>query len=329
MDTLGKYLSAGLAASGCKNTLKKLSLRSFGCDPDIMAAILSQLKNLTFLDLTNCQEAVTDTVLQVIVANMPLLETLLLSNCRRLTDAGFCGLAEAMANTADHPGKIFLGSKAERVIVSDAEKKAKVKRATESGLIVGAKLEGLRRLLHLDVSSTGISDLSLAETFNFDDLRKLNISYCHGIGNAGLAAMGGPQRVLHLEELTAKQLDNVGDDGLVALLVRSPRMRVLDLEGCRGITANSVLVSAEFCTLLRNMDVSFCTGVSCSQLEASRTSMARLRTLTYRGLHIHEALEDYEEEEEEKKAKKKKKRFWQRSQNEKSPPQPPPAPPKS
>ena len=295
IDCPGIYLTSGLAASKSRFSLRKFNLHSFGCSPENMSGLVSLLPNIRVLDLGNCQEGVTDSVLQAIIANMKQLEDLTLGNCRRLTDAGFSGLMpESQSDLEKDGAKIFLGSKAEAEVLSDAQRRAKLKELYETKQDAKAelKIDSLNRLLSLDVSFTNVTDLSLVVAFNFKQLRHLNISQCKEITNVGLNALSSGNFML--ESLTAKQC-SIGDSALQGLARNTPRLKLLDIEGCKAVTSEAVCLVVNRCSGLRQLDVSFCTRVSAHMVETLATVRPSLRA-AYRGLHIHECLGDYEDD---------------------------------
>jgi hypothetical protein len=66
------------------------------------------------------------------------------------------------------------------------------------------------------------------------ELRELDLSWCTGVGDAGVIAVGE-----HCREL-----------------------RELDLSGCKGVGDAGVIAVAEHCRELRELDLSWCQGVT-------------------------------------------------------------------
>ncbi len=298
LDSLGRYLCEGLGAAGGGGgkTLRRLYMRSFGCSPDVVIRLCSALTNLTVLDLSNCQEGVTNAALQAVIGSMRGLEELRLNNCRRLTDVGFSGLSTELGEREEERLRIFLGSKAEAEIVSGAQQSkilAELEREADVRADAKLRIDSLPRLRSLDVGSVArLTNLSLLTSFRFADLRSVDLSGCRSLTDAGFSALArcNPR----LESVRAKQCELLGDLGLAALLWGARRLRELDLEGCRGVTSEGVMamISAGCCRELRSLDVSFCPRVGTAAVEALRARMPRLRRIACRGLHISECLEE-------------------------------------
>ncbi len=271
---------------------RTLRLRGFGCSPDIIAGLASILANVTLLDLTNCQEGVTDAALQAVIDSMRHLEDLRLDLCRRLTDAGFSGLPALLEPESKDRLKIFLGSRAEAKIKSSARAKERLRQLERDGeQQERQRIDSLRQLRFLDMGRLiEVTDLTLESSFAFEDLRVLNISGCEYLSDAGLAALANKNK--RLEVLRANGCRRLGRDGFQALVENCPRLRELYLEGSPCLPPEFLTLLPSHCPGLTILDVSFCSKLKPAHVKALRSCMPQLRKIDSRGLHINECLED-------------------------------------
>lgn len=127
-----------------------------------VVAIAEKLTNLTYLSLSYCLNAVTDSSAQAIFKHLVRLRCLKLASCDALTDAGLTGMG--MGSTVDNtevdqavdevvlsaPPRLYISlrSKVEEEIVQDALRKKAVQKLCETRLIksssVGHSLERLK-----------------------------------------------------------------------------------------------------------------------------------------------------------------------------------------
>ncbi|KAH8072387.1 hypothetical protein JL721_3657 [Aureococcus anophagefferens] len=84
-------------------------------------------------------------------------------------------------------------------------------------------------------------------------LRRLNVANCAGLSGRALAALHCPD----LEALDAAGLP-LADDALDDVLAGAPRLRVLGLRGCGGLTDDALSAIADRCPRLVELDVSAC-----------------------------------------------------------------------
>ncbi|KAH8094370.1 hypothetical protein JL720_4367 [Aureococcus anophagefferens] len=84
-------------------------------------------------------------------------------------------------------------------------------------------------------------------------LRRLNVANCAGLSGRALAALHCPD----LEALDAAGLP-LADDALDDVLAGAPRLRVLGLRGCGGLTDDALSAIADRCPSLVELDVANC-----------------------------------------------------------------------
>ena len=110
-------------------------------------------------------------------------------------------------------------------------------------------------LLDLDVSGCpGLSDVGMIVLgASCTRLRRLNVANCAGLSGRALAALHCPD----LEALDAAGLP-LADDALDDVLAGAPRLRVLGLRGCDGLTDDALSAIADRCPNLVELDVSAC-----------------------------------------------------------------------
>ena len=301
LDASGGDLSKGISGSKSRLTLRSLTLTNFVCSPSSLGTMLQGLSNLQELNLKNCQEGVTDEVLQKVIQCMSHIRTINVSDCRRLTDAGFVGtgLAGKDPNVIEDQkaeGKIFLGTKAEAEVIDSAKRLDLMAETSDMLDHDGPKIDRLKSLTSLEVATSKISDLSLRFAFRFRDLRHINVTLCHSITDTGFILLGDNNP--HLESVVAKQC-HITDVGLLGMLKSTPRLLTLDIEYCKEITSASIKCLPQYCKNLRDLNVSFCLKVKVSAINDLELNLKNLHNTTFRGLHIGELLDEDSSDEDE------------------------------
>ena len=301
LDASGADLSRGILASKSKFTLRSLTLTNFVCNPDSLGTMLQNLPNLRELHLKNCQEGVTDEVLQKVIQHMAHIQIINVSDCRRLTDAGFIGAGFVgkdpnVIEDKKAEGKIFLGTKAEAEVLDDARRQDLMWETSGEMLEHdGPKIDRLKALTSLEVATSKISDRSLRFAFRFRDLRHINVTLCPDISDTGFILLGDNNP--HLESIVAKQC-RITDTGLVGMVKSTPRLTKLDLEYCKEITSSAIKCLPIYCKNLRELNVSFCLKVKVNAINELVANLKYLRNPIIRGLHIGELLDSGGEEED-------------------------------
>lgn len=193
-------LQKGICAEE-NETLEELDIHSLNIDHTGLIMISEKLPNLRLLDISYCFNAVTDTSIQVIFKNQLLLQTLKISHCDKVSDAGLTGMGKVETDgdngpimdsnyESPMPQRIHLGSRAEEEIVRDARRKRDVMLMCEKVCVddySGYSLARIKGLRELDISSCNrITDVSLTYAFNFKELITLNLSRCQQITHEGI-----------------------------------------------------------------------------------------------------------------------------------------------
>ncbi len=317
LDAIPRLLVDGLAKSESSLTLESLTLSNFGCSPENLERLFQGLPNLTYIDVSNCQEGVTDRALQEIACGCRRLKTLRMDRCRRLTDLGFTGSASPVLEKAPdvieeakREGKIFPGTRAEAAIINQSKVEDAVRKAVaaEAGPTSGALSSSASLIEHLLVTAAAITDVSISRAFRFACLRSVDLSLNERITDAGFCALG--QLNPGLESAVLKQC-SLTDAGLVGLISNTPRLTLLDVEGCKELTSEGISHLPGCTRDLRHLDVSFCLKVKTAAVDLVCALLPQLRSPGVRGLHIAECMEDYEGEKPKYKS-----------------PPPPPTPPR-
>ncbi len=293
LDVPSKYLAAGLQSSDSRNHLTSLRLVNFSCSDTVLKELLHPLTHLITLDVTNCQEGMSDMVLQAICQHLSCLENLYLGACRRLTDAGFCGLplTDSQFKMDENHVKIFLGFKAEANVIKESQIQRQIEhlKTQATGAV---RLDSLTRMKVLDVGLTQLSDLSLKTSVAFSDLRSIDLSQCRLVTNEGLIALG--ENNCHLERVVIRQCAGFDDLGLKGFLPSVRRLRILDLEACINVSSSEVFPYLEkYNRFLVFLNVSFCSHIKVKHVEKLQAQMPMLKHVDMLGLHIAECLEDY------------------------------------
>lgn len=194
-------LEKGICAEE-NSVLEELDIHSLNLDQTALIMISEKLLNLRSLDISYCFNAVTDTSIQVIFKNQINLQTLKMSHCDKVSDAGLTGMGKVREESSDdgpimsnydeasHSHKIHLGSRAEEEIVRDARRKRDVMLMCEKlslDTYSGFSLARIKGLQELDISGCNrITDVSLTYAFNFKELINLNLSRCQQITHEGI-----------------------------------------------------------------------------------------------------------------------------------------------
>lgn len=228
---------------GDNETLEELDINSLNLDQTGLIMISERLPNLRVLNLSYCFNAVTDTSVQVIFKNQILLQTLKLSHCDKVSDAGLTGMgkveteggedAPIMSSYDDThmPPKIHLGSRAEEEIVRDAKRKRDVMLMCEKlsmDSYTGYSLARMRNLKELDISGCNrITDVSLTYAFNFKELINLNLSRCQQITYEGIEHL--VKNCPSIEYFNLTDCYNLKDEAVKEIVKDLTRLKQLEL----------------------------------------------------------------------------------------------------
>ncbi|KAL8223422.1 hypothetical protein R6Q57_018897 [Mikania cordata] len=229
------------------------------------------LQSLTSLTVVSCY-GITDLSLEAIGNGCGFLKQMLIKNCCFVSDKGLISFIEAAKSL-------------------ECLQLEECNRISQQG-ILGALKSKLKSLTI--VKCMGIKDIAQeSDLTQCGSLRSLAIKDCIGFGNTNLATFGSlcPQ----IQNLELSGLCGITDSGLVPLLencqaglvkvnisnclnltdkvvvdlarIHGGTLKVLNLEGGRRITDDSLVAIAENCLLLNDLDVSRCcitdNGLSC------------------------------------------------------------------
>ncbi|CAH0405356.1 unnamed protein product [Chilo suppressalis] len=257
------------------NILEELDVHSLNIDESAVIMISEKFPNLRSLDVSYCFNAVTDTSIQVIFKNQIYLQTLKMSHCDKVSDAGLTGMGKVEETGDDGPimsnydesgnsQKIHLGSRAEEEIVRDARRKRDVllmcaKLTTDT--FTGFSLARIKGLKELDISSCNrITDVSLTYAFNFKELTNLNLSRCQQITQEGIGYL--VKNCPSIEYLNLIDCYNLKDEAVAEIVKGLKRLQQLELRGCNQVTDKTLEAVLTYCKKLKYLDVQGCRNIS-------------------------------------------------------------------
>jgi len=298
MDTTPRHFVDGMMSSESRFTLRSLTAANFCSSPEHFETLLPHLTRLTHLDISGCQGAITDKVMQAICKHLVWLKTLDVGECRRLTDLGFTGqmlknLPEDVMEEARRDGKIFPGTKAEADLLNEAKVLRAIQKANseeEAPHAFTEKIDNVKGLRHIRLSMARITNLAFKNSFrSLRQLLSIDLSFCDLVTAEGFELLG--RNNPSLEEVVARQ-SSLCDTGLLGLVRGTRRLKHLDIEGCKGVTSVSVTELPSYTTDLRRINLSFCMKVTPHAVDLIRSKLTRLRYCECRGLSIAALLEE-------------------------------------
>ncbi|CAH0592478.1 unnamed protein product [Chrysodeixis includens] len=285
----------GLENGICKEEnkrLEELDINSLNLDQTGLIMISERLPNLRSLNLSYCFNAVTDTSIQVIFKNQLLLQTLKMSHCDKVSDAGLTGMGKVEAEGGeDRPimsnyddahatPRIHLGSRAEEEIVRDARRKRDVMRMCEKlsmDSYTGYSLARMKSLKELDIGGCNrITDVSLTYAFNFRELMVLNLSRCQQITYVGIEHL--VKNCPSIEYINLTDCYNLNDEAVKEIVRDLKRLKQLELRGCNQLTDKTLEAVRMHCGKLQFLDVQGCRNMS-PELACSIGSLPTLHTV--------------------------------------------------
>ncbi|XP_017891937.1 dynein regulatory complex subunit 6-like isoform X2 [Ceratina calcarata] len=245
-----------------KENMRILSVNALHLHEESVESISKSFPNLRRLELSNCFNGVTDKTIQMIFKELVHLQTLKISQCDEVSDAG---LTESRL-------RISLRSKAEEEIVRDADRKREIMRLCENvskplNTFSGFSLIRLKGLQELDLSGCNrITDVSLKHAFAFPELRILNLSQCQQITHIGLDYLSKNNPAI--EYLDLNRCYNISDVGISYLAQRLHRLKQLLIQGCLQLTDHTLDSIKLYCKSLQYLDTRFCRGMTAAGIES-------------------------------------------------------------
>lgn len=268
------------------NGLQNVSERGFW-----VMGVAQGLQKLVSLTVTSCR-GVTDASIEAIGNGCTNLKQMCLRKCCFISDSGLVAFAKAAGSL-------------ENLQLEECN------RVTQSG-IIGALSNIKTKLKSLTlVKCMGIKDIDVEVSMlsPCESLRSLAIQNCPGFGSASLAMIGKLCPQLQHVDLTG--LYGITDAGLLPLLenceaglvkvnltgcwnltdnivsalvrLHGGTLELLNLDGCWKITDASLVVIADNCLLLNDLDVSKCAITDAGVAVLSSASQLSLQVLSLSG----------------------------------------------
>jgi len=286
LDSPGAEIVCGLAnlKTDCLTSLKA---RFLGAPSQDLVKVINKnnFSSLRTLDLSSGGEnTVTDSLLQAICSNMPDLIHLNLSNNPGISDVGTLGLiledtasinsVLEVKDTLQRHNKIAMGTKHENEIrLLSLRREMMVESLVEAGK-PECGLFLLTKLLHLNLSMTSVSSLTLKLAINSPDLRSFNLGHnSSAVDDDGLYDFS--IRHSHLEKLELGYTP-ISDTGLISCLSCLPRLVHLDISSCQEVTNAGLRALCQVSPQIETVLLSNCSNIS---LEAARSVELTLKNL--------------------------------------------------
>ena len=279
--------SAGLIKGLCPSTTSFLTYLNLNCCSQVTDSFVEKatksLPLLNHLDLGSCFP-ITDKSVHAIARNLTGLRFLRLAWCKNITDLGLLGLHSSNPNLYDHDedGECRCNRKyPSTVIFKKPSLKKKDKMESENDYDVGAPLNNLALLKHLDVTACKkLSDTGLSQVVRFPELRVLHLGMLPDLTDTGIIAIASNNP--SIEELDLSQNGAVTDEAIEIVTKRLRRLQNLNLFGCDKITDKSIQMIVKNCPRLKHIDVSFCNGVSETEMDTLENNLKMLLTVKKR-----------------------------------------------
>ncbi|GAB6032697.1 hypothetical protein CHUAL_011573 [Chamberlinius hualienensis] len=266
-------LNSTLVTSTMSQQLTFLNIASCSIDESTAVSIVSSLKQLRHLDMSNCVDGVTDVTVRAIISNLRWLHHLELLGCKYITDYGLTGrhyiiptitTSSTIGELTTLNGYVAIPMETYSLrSLDDDDPISYEDRCNEENELSLRRLKGLRRL-----GLSGcvmLTDVSLKLAIKFNELSHLDLSLCQRITDNGCTAIAAfNPSITSLKVNQCKQLTHFS---IVTLLHTLPRLKYLDIQGCIKV-GSEVLDAAAECPSLQCLDVSFCPKVTVQAINA-------------------------------------------------------------
>ncbi|XP_043786799.1 F-box/LRR-repeat protein 2-like isoform X2 [Apis laboriosa] len=267
-----------------KENMRVLSANALHLHEESIECITKSFPNLRQLELSYCFNGVTDKTIQMIFKELVHLQTLKISHCDEVSDAGLTGMGTGnheyvekiqvvhKPEFTESRLRISLRSKAEEEIVRDADRKREIMHLCENVFqplnpFSGFSLIRLKCLQELDLSGCNrITDVSLKHAFAFPELKILNLSQCQQITHIGLDYLSKNNPAI--EYLNLNRCYNISDIGISYLAQRLHRLKRLLIQGCSQLTDHTLDSIKLYCKSLHYLDTRYCRGMSVAGLQS-------------------------------------------------------------
>ncbi len=281
LNLSGCYNLTDLALDGAFNrdvpSLKRLNLSLCKDVSDSsLGRIVTHCKNLEVLDLGGCTK-VTNTGLFFISVGLKNLKQLNLRSCRQISDHGIAHLAGVAEETSPDGTKVT-GAAASTLVDLGLQDCQKI--TDESLRHVSL---GLRRVRRINLSfCVSITDTGVKSLARLPDLVELILRSCDNVSDLGMGFLcedGGPRC---LRSLDVSFCGGVGDAGLKLIAAGLPSLQSLCLTTC-GIGDEGLRRASQRLTDLRELSIGQCPRVTDEGLRAVAAGLARLSSLDLYG----------------------------------------------
>jgi hypothetical protein len=211
---------------------------------------------------------VDNTELMTIANGLPQLQSLDISECWWITDAGIIALATGCTQlqSLDIRGCHSITDEGIRAVATGCTQLQSLNisgtfiKITDAGITAVAG--GCPQLRSLNISYCGnITDAGIrALATGCSQLQSLDIYDCQKITDAGIRALasGCPQ----LQSLNMSRCYNMTDAGIEALASGCPQLQSLDMRRCGNITDEGITALATGCSQLQSLNISECRNIT-------------------------------------------------------------------
>ncbi|GBP85556.1 hypothetical protein EVAR_67733_1 [Eumeta japonica] len=190
--------------------IEELDINSLNLDHTAVIMVSEKMPNLRSLNISYCFNAVTDTSIQVIFKNQTSLVTLKLSHCDKVSDAGLTGMGKGQDDDDDDDDGPIMSS------YNNDNKHPRIHLGSRAEEEIVRDARRKRDVMNMceKVTTESYNGYSLAR---IKGLRELDINGCNRITDG-------------CNQLTDKTIE--------AIRSHCNKLKILDVQGCRNISAD-------------------------------------------------------------------------------------------
>lgn len=246
--------------------------------------------HLQSLDLTGCFNVTDALIINALEHELPLLERLILSFCKQITDTSIARVAQYARNlkVLELAGCSQVTSNALTLISVGLERLERLnvrscKGVTDRGIsyISGLQPADLEPKGNLNLTDLvlqdcqSVTDDALSHLSCLKNLDSINISFCAGITDTAFRYLAKSTSLRHLN---VRSCDNVSDTGIGYLVEGGSKIETLDLAFCERLTDSCLTHISRGLFNLRALSLSACkiTDEGVSNLAKSQIELRAL-----------------------------------------------------